>query len=348
MPMLARLSSVVLALAFLVAPPAAASASAATITLLWDANTEPDVTGYVVSYGTQSGVHGTRLDVGKTTSTVLSLGPGTYFFVVQAYSIGGTSAPSAEVSTTILPNGVSNGLLAIDTPAPLATMTSAFEVAGWGIDQGAASGSGVDAVQFYIFPSDGAGGAVYVGQGSYGWPRADVGALFGSQFTNSGYHFTITGLGPGAYMLGAYAHSTVSGTFSILATQHFNVSATTLMSIDAPRPEGLITSQTFAVAGWAIDRTGPSGTGVDAVHVYAYPNPGSGQPPIFLGVATLGIARSDVSAAYGTRYNASGYVLNLDRTAAGLAPGVYDIVAHTHSAVTGTFVTSAVVRVTLQ
>ena len=325
-------------------------AAAATVTLQWDANAEPDVTGYIVQYGTRSRMYDTRIDVGNRTTATVSLTPGTYYIAVSAYSPGGTSDPSAEVSTTI--TGTSNPMLVIDTPAPAATLTSAFEVGGWAVDLGAGVGTGVDAVQFYVFPSDGAAPGVYIGQASYGWPRGDVGVLFGAPFTNSGYHFTITGLGPGAYLLGVYARSTVTGAFSIVRTQHFTVSATALMSVDAPGAEAAIAGDAFTVAGWAMDRsveaTGASGTGVDTLHVYAIPNPGSGQPAIFLGVAAIGVARPDVAAFYGARYGSAGYTLSVSRAAIGLAPGVYDIVAIAHSAVSGTFNNVALVRVTLQ
>ena len=40
----------------------------------------------------------------------------------------------------------------------------------------------------------------------------------------------------------------------------------------------------FVVSGWAVDAAAVDGTsGVSQVHVWAYPNPGSGAPPIFLG-----------------------------------------------------------------
>ena len=84
------------------------------------------------------------------------------------------------------------------------------------------------------------------------------------------------------------------------------------------------------------------------LHVYAYPNPGSGQAPIFLGVASVGVNRPDVGAVYGSRYNDSGYTLTVDRAATGLAPGVYNIVVHSHSTVTGAFNNVALVQVTLQ
>jgi hypothetical protein len=119
------------------------------------------------------------------------------------------------------------------------------------------------------------------------------------------------------------------------------------MSIDIPGPEATFSDGVFDIAGWSIDRAEPTGTGVDTLHVYAYPNPGSGQPPIFLGVATTGFARSDVAALYGARFTNSGYNLTVDRAAVGMTPGVYSIVVHSHST-NGSFNNLAVVRVTVQ
>ena len=132
----------------------------------------------------------------------------------------------------------------------------------------------------------------------------------------------------------------------------FTVSATSLMSVDLPGPEAVITDGGFGVAGWSIDRNvegvSPSGTGIDALHIYAYPNPGSGTPPIFLGLATLGTSRPDVASVYGSRYANSGYSLIVNRAALGLTPGVYSIAVHAHSSVSNSFNNIAVVRVTLQ
>lgn len=102
----------------------------------------------------------------------------------------------------------------------------------------------------------------------------------------------------------------MTNSYSIVKSVPITVNASALMSIDTPTAEAIITSPTFLVAGWSIDRTvegtALSGAGVDALHLYAYPNPGSGQAPIFLGVASLGIARPDVGAAYGSRMAAAG------------------------------------------
>jgi hypothetical protein len=72
---------------------------AATTTVAWDANSEPDVAGYKLSYGTQSGTYTTVVDVGKVTTTTVTLTDGVrYYFAVQAYNTGGLiSAYSTEV-----------------------------------------------------------------------------------------------------------------------------------------------------------------------------------------------------------------------------------------------------------
>ncbi len=93
-------SVILLALLVLFAAPLFAG----SVTVTWDPNTEPDVTGYTVFYGTQSGVYQFTQSAGSaTTSTVDNLTPGqTYYFAVQAVSLNGLTSPlSQEVSTTI-------------------------------------------------------------------------------------------------------------------------------------------------------------------------------------------------------------------------------------------------------
>jgi hypothetical protein len=93
-------SILVLALLVLVAAPAFAG----SVTVTWDRNIEPDVVGYRVFWGSQSGVYTFSQAVGNvTTWTVNDLAPGaTYYFAVQAVSADGLTSPlSQEVSTTI-------------------------------------------------------------------------------------------------------------------------------------------------------------------------------------------------------------------------------------------------------
>src|ERR1700694_3140008 len=96
------------------------AAFASTLTVLWDPSPDPEVTGFIVSCGTRSGVYSTQLDVGARTSRQVSgLTDGVrYYFVVQAYDTRGfTSAPSEEVSAIA---GVSTAALSLTCPAPSA------------------------------------------------------------------------------------------------------------------------------------------------------------------------------------------------------------------------------------
>jgi hypothetical protein len=95
----------------------AGTASAQSVTIAWDPNKEADLAGYVVHYGTASGVYTHSLDVGKVTSAnIVSLTTGkTYFFAVQAYSTKALMSPmSAELKVLI-------GSTTIPTPPPPTT-----------------------------------------------------------------------------------------------------------------------------------------------------------------------------------------------------------------------------------
>jgi hypothetical protein len=83
-------------------PPAPAPAS---ITVSWNANTEADLRGYRVYYGTASGAYqqtrGAGIEAGPNTSfTISNLQTGaTYYIAVTAYDTAGNeSAYSGEVS----------------------------------------------------------------------------------------------------------------------------------------------------------------------------------------------------------------------------------------------------------
>ena len=75
---------------------------AATLTATWNPNPEPDIAGYKLSYGAASGSYTSTIDVGNTTSYVLSAIAGqTYYFVVRAYNTSGLLSPnSVEVAST--------------------------------------------------------------------------------------------------------------------------------------------------------------------------------------------------------------------------------------------------------
>lgn len=85
-----------------------ATSLAADVTLQWDANSESDLAGYKVYYGTAPGVYGTPITLGKvTTYTIPSLPPGTYYFAVTAYNTSGLESGYSNVATTTVPSTTS-------------------------------------------------------------------------------------------------------------------------------------------------------------------------------------------------------------------------------------------------
>jgi len=274
--------------------------------------------------------------------TVAGLAPGVYQLVAFAHStVTGTFNNSRSVTITVR----SGARMSVDLPAPTATLPQPFAVTGWALDLGASTGTGVDAIHVWAYPNPGSGAAaVFLGAANYGGARPDVGGAFGAQFTSSGYGLTVSGLSPGPYQIVVFAHSSVTGTFSNSRSVNVTVLATPRMAVDLPRAESTV-AQPFVVAGWALDVGASSGTGVDTIHVWAYPNPGSATPPIFLGVAAYGGARPDVGAAFGAaRFAPSGYGL----VVSGLASGPYRIVVFAHSSVSGTFNNAQAVNLVLQ
>jgi YD repeat-containing protein len=97
----------------------------------------------------------------------------------------------------------------------------------------------------------------------------------------------------------------------------------------------------FQLGGWAVDRRAATGTGIDAVDLYARPGPGFAAPGIFLGRATRN-DRPDVAAWLGPQFLNSGFGL----LAQGLSAGEYDLVAYVHIVSTGLWTTLPVNRVT--
>ncbi len=88
-------------------PPSAPPPTTGSATLTWSSNGEPDLAGYKVYVGTQSGLYtvsGSPFPVGRVASyTVMNLPRGyTYFFAISAYdSVGNESPLSVEVSKSI-------------------------------------------------------------------------------------------------------------------------------------------------------------------------------------------------------------------------------------------------------
>ncbi len=224
----------------------------------------------------------------------------------------------------------------IDAPGT-APVTPPFTVSGWAIDANAPTGAGIDAVDVWAQPQNG-GAPVLVGVANIGAARLDVASAAGAQFTNSGFSLAGAGLPAGSYTLEAFARSTVSGTFSV-ATRQVQVLGGARMIVDAPA-QGAVLYQPFTLAGWALDAGAPSGTGIDTVHVWAYPATGA---PRFVGAATYGGQRPDVGAMFGSRFTSAGFSLQAN----GLTPGDYTLAIFARSTMSGGFDLVKTVRVTI-
>ena len=118
--------------------------------------------------------------------------------------------------------------------------------------------------------------------------------------------------------------------------------------IDAPAARGsdgtpsVVSKDGFAVTGWAADFSSTVDSGVDVVHVWAYPvNGGGANDPIFVGPALVNGSRPDVGALYGARFGKTGYGLVVNT----LPPGIYDIAVFAYSTVSQTFAPAQIVRV---
>src|SRR5262247_398781 len=104
------LRSLLILLACLSLAFAATPAQAAQVQLTWDAPLQangtpvPNLAGYKLYYGSQSGQYKTMIPVGMTTTyTVTNLPAGqTYYFAATAYDSAGTESDlSNEVSVTL-------------------------------------------------------------------------------------------------------------------------------------------------------------------------------------------------------------------------------------------------------
>jgi len=103
----ARILRSCVATAFLLLLLCSTQLQAATVSLAWDRNPEPDIASYIVSYGTSSGNYTTSVNVGNVITWSGSFTAGSrYYFVLQAVNTAGLKSPnSAEVWTNVPASG---------------------------------------------------------------------------------------------------------------------------------------------------------------------------------------------------------------------------------------------------
>ncbi|HWW83918.1 MAG TPA: LamG-like jellyroll fold domain-containing protein, partial [Vicinamibacterales bacterium] len=126
------------------------------VTATWNANAESDIAGYVLSYGTQSGVYSTSVDVGNVTGWQGAVTSGVrYYFAVKAYNTSlqyspyspevvfdvptGSAMPSVTVSanqTSAAKPAVSLSVAASNTVVAPAPIIDPALAAFWPLDDG--------------------------------------------------------------------------------------------------------------------------------------------------------------------------------------------------------------------
>jgi hypothetical protein len=146
---------------------------------------------------------------------------GAYDLVVYARSTV-TGRFDAILRRTITLTPPPPPLLTVDTPAAGASAAQSFTVSGWAIDPSAAFGTGIDAVHAYLTRS-GSSTPVLGQVTTYGTSRPDVGNLYGSQFTRSGYTTTIQGVTSGIYQLTLFARTVATGRFDLVVSRMITV-----------------------------------------------------------------------------------------------------------------------------
>lgn len=275
------------------------------------------------------------------TSASSGTGPG-----AVTYSIDPTPAPFTariRIASQSAPVSVEIPRLWVDTPRDGAIVTSPFAIAGWALAESiGATASGIDVVHAWAFPSDG-GPPRFLGSAAMDGARPDVASVFGSGYGRSGFSLTTPWLRPGRYQISVYGRSR-TGQFDAFAAIHVTaVGESGAMALDFPSTDFVVQPGTpsIFVAGWAFDRAALSGNGADIVHAWAFPvGPGD---PVFLGETTIGHARPDVGALFGSRFTASGFSVLLPAP----RPGVYDVAVYARSMATGFFDQWRVVRITV-
>jgi hypothetical protein len=234
--------------------------------------------------------------------------------------------------------------LAIDTPRTNDSVAQPFQMLGWAIDEGVlpGQGTGVDFMRVQAFPIPGPGVPVATFTPDYGLPHPPIGAIFGAQFTNSGYRAIVSGLQPGRYRLAVSVHSTVTNSFNLTRTVDVTVTppfTRPRIAIDTPQPNATV-SQPVLLAGWALDQAATTGTGVDRVRILISA-PGSFARTV-LGNAAF-FPRPDVGAIFGSNFDNCGWLFLLD----GLLPGTYDVTVEPRSTITGSSAVTRTIRLTL-
>jgi hypothetical protein len=168
-PQIFRGSFLFIALAWiLILSPIAALG--ADITLAWDANSEEDLAGYILYYGTSSGNYTANIDVGNITQyTIPDLQDGvTYYFAVKAYNLDDYKSDYSEE----LPYTVGNPNSSPTTPAVPNSPSSGYVDTNYAFSTSASDPDG-DPLEYQFDWGDGSTSGWGAAAQSHAWSAAD-------------------------------------------------------------------------------------------------------------------------------------------------------------------------------
>jgi glucose/arabinose dehydrogenase len=214
----------------------------------------------------------------------------------------------------------------VENPPNGGRVRQPFTITGYALDPGAPN-AGINTIHVWAFSSTGQ--ARFVGVATYGGSRPDVAALYGPQFTPTGYTIPVKGLVPGDYLIGLYAWVNATQNFTAMGSLAVTVEPSGVLTVDVPTM-GSTVDRDFMIAGWAIDPAAVSGSGVATIHMWGFR--ADGGATVFLGVPNI-VDRPDVAAAFGAQFLHSGY----GKIVSGLTPGTWWIGVYALSAVSGQF-----------
>jgi hypothetical protein len=99
-----------------------------SVTVAWNAGTDPGIAGYVLYYGTTNGNYSTNINVGTNTSAVVSglISGQTNYFAVAAYNVANLQGSQSTALPYIVP-----GSLEMSSSSPANTITFPVSPGHW-------------------------------------------------------------------------------------------------------------------------------------------------------------------------------------------------------------------------
>jgi hypothetical protein len=263
------------------------------------------------------------------TYNVGALATGAHSAVAKAFdSAGAMTQLSNTVNFTVAPNSAPFGFLE-NGPASV-SKSSVATFSGWAGDK--EDGAPIQRVEIRV---DG----VAAGNATLGIPRADVSAALGSRYLNSGWQFALNTsnltVGTHSITVVGFDSAALAGTLTNTAT--LNVTANRLpFGFLENGPAAAVQNTNVTVSGWAADWE--DGTPIAQVQIMM-----DGSP---VGNATLGIARPDVSNAFGNpRFANAGWIFTFNIGPLTVGNHTITAVAHDSLGATTVLTNSALVSV---